>query len=70
VLGAAWCAELAGVCGALQQLGLGAAAEEAHTRIINRWGGGGLERCLWGSGSCITMLQEVWQHCECMGVNE
>lgn len=36
VLGADWAEELSRVAGCLQQLGLGAASEEAYTRVINR----------------------------------
>jgi hypothetical protein len=38
VLGADWADELSAVAGCLQQLGLGAASEEAYTRVINRCG--------------------------------
>jgi hypothetical protein len=37
-LGAEWAAELSGVAGCLEQLGLAAASEEAYTRVINRCG--------------------------------
>jgi hypothetical protein len=39
VLGASWAEEVAGVAGCLEQLGLGAASEEAYTRVINRCAG-------------------------------
>lgn len=35
LLGAQWVAEVSGVAGCLEQLGLGAASEEAYTRVIN-----------------------------------